>query len=146
QPLTLLHMPHLALSVLASFSLGSLITIPFLLLAALGAAIIVKAVVVAAAVTKSVISLAVVTTSITSLSSTGSGSSSCILKTLSACSRVGKGFFRVDTPLFEGMLVLQQAAEDVANVGAADVDDVIAEDAAKPTPLSHTPTPPPPPP
>nr|GEV53607.1 hypothetical protein [Tanacetum cinerariifolium] len=39
--------------------------------------------------------------------------------------RVGKGFSRVDTPLFEGMLVPQQAADDVANVA---IDDVVAED------------------
>nr|GEU62264.1 hypothetical protein [Tanacetum cinerariifolium] len=63
--------------------------------------------------------------------------------------RVGKGFSGVDTPLFEGMLVPQQAANDVANVAVDDdVDDVVAEDAAKPTPPSPTPTtttPPPPP-
>nr|GEW64768.1 synaptobrevin, longin-like domain protein [Tanacetum cinerariifolium] len=34
---------------------------------------------------------------------------------------VGKGFFGVDTPLFEGMIVAQQA-DDVADEGAADVD------------------------
>nr|GEU85556.1 putative reverse transcriptase domain-containing protein [Tanacetum cinerariifolium] len=44
--------------------------------------------------------------------------------------------------LFEGMLVPQQAA-DVANVA---VDDVVAEDAAKPTPPLPTPTTTPPPP
>nr|GEX47422.1 hypothetical protein [Tanacetum cinerariifolium] len=61
--------------------------------------------------------------------------------------RVGKGFSRVDTPLFEGMLVPQQAANDVANVAADDVvDDVVAEDAAEPTPSSPTPTITPPPP
>nr|GEV87980.1 hypothetical protein [Tanacetum cinerariifolium] len=38
--------------------------------------------------------------------------------------RVGKGFSRVDTPLFKGMLVPQQAAGDVANVAADDVNDV----------------------
>nr|GEX25681.1 hypothetical protein [Tanacetum cinerariifolium] len=38
--------------------------------------------------------------------------------------RVGKGFYRVDTPLFEGMLVPRQAADDVTNVAADDVDDV----------------------
>nr|GEZ43100.1 hypothetical protein [Tanacetum cinerariifolium]GEZ49000.1 hypothetical protein [Tanacetum cinerariifolium] len=35
--------------------------------------------------------------------------------------RVGKGFYRVDTPLFEGMIMAQQA-DDVADEGAADVD------------------------
>nr|GEV06266.1 reverse transcriptase domain-containing protein [Tanacetum cinerariifolium] len=76
-------------------SSGSLITTSFLLLVALGAAVIVAAVIGAAvmvvveAVTTYVISLAVVTTSITSCSSAGSSTSSCILKTLSACFRVG---------------------------------------------------------
>nr|GFA70251.1 hypothetical protein [Tanacetum cinerariifolium] len=46
---------------------------------------------------------------------------------------VGKGLFGVNTPLFEGILVPQQAADDVASV---DVDDVVAEDAAEPTPPS----------
>nr|GEV55276.1 hypothetical protein [Tanacetum cinerariifolium] len=57
---------------------------------------------------------------------------------------IGKGFFEVETQLFEGMLVPQQAADDVANVAADDVDD---EDAAKPTSPLPTPaiTPPPPP-
>nr|GEU85121.1 ribonuclease H-like domain, reverse transcriptase, RNA-dependent DNA polymerase [Tanacetum cinerariifolium] len=56
--------------------------------------------------------------------------------------RVGKGFFGVDTPLFEGMLMPQQVADDVANV----VADVVAKDAAELTPPSPTPatTPPPP--
>nr|GEY65402.1 ribonuclease H-like domain, reverse transcriptase, RNA-dependent DNA polymerase [Tanacetum cinerariifolium] len=55
---------------------------------------------------------------------------------------VGKGFFGVETPLFEGMLVQQQAADDV--------DDVVADSVpvvdVKPTPPSPTPaiTPPPP--
>nr|GEV67753.1 hypothetical protein [Tanacetum cinerariifolium] len=40
--------------------------------------------------------------------------------------RVGKGFFGVDTPLFEGMIVAQQA-DDAADEGAADVDDKIAQ-------------------
>nr|GEW14607.1 hypothetical protein [Tanacetum cinerariifolium] len=39
---------------------------------------------------------------------------------------ISKGFSEVDTPLFEGMLVPQQAADDVANV-AADDDDKIAQ-------------------
>nr|GEY46044.1 hypothetical protein [Tanacetum cinerariifolium] len=72
--------------------------------------------------------------------------------------RVGKGFSGVDTPLFEGMLVQQQVADDIddvvaANVLADDVADVVADDviadvvahvAAEPTPPSPTLTPPPP--
>nr|GEV85102.1 hypothetical protein [Tanacetum cinerariifolium] len=58
--------------------------------------------------------------------------------------RVGKGFSGVDTPLFQGMLVPQQGADDVANVAvddlADDVDDVIIEDAAEPTLPLPTPT------
>nr|GEZ23224.1 hypothetical protein [Tanacetum cinerariifolium] len=54
--------------------------------------------------------------------------------------RVGKGFSRVETLLFEGMLVPQQAANDVANVAVDDIDDVVAEDAAEPTLPSPTPT------
>nr|GEY29261.1 retrovirus-related Pol polyprotein from transposon TNT 1-94 [Tanacetum cinerariifolium] len=62
--------------------------------------------------------------------------------------KVGKGFFGVDTPLFEGMLVPQQAHDEVANDDVADVAtddvaddvvDVVAEDAAEPTPPSPTP-------
>nr|GEX59177.1 hypothetical protein [Tanacetum cinerariifolium] len=49
---------------------------------------------------------------------------------------------QVETPLFEGMLVSQQAADDVANVAVANVDDVVVEDADKPTPSSPTPPPP----
>nr|GEX23554.1 uncharacterized mitochondrial protein AtMg00810-like [Tanacetum cinerariifolium] len=55
--------------------------------------------------------------------------------------RVGKGFSRVDTPLFEGMLVPQQATDVVADDVA--VDDVAHIDAdAKCTPPSPTPPPP----
>nr|GEV28752.1 copia protein [Tanacetum cinerariifolium] len=60
--------------------------------------------------------------------------------------RVGKGFFRVDTPLFEGMIVAQQAAEgavgvDVADEGAAGVDvDVVHAAANEPSIPSPTPT------
>nr|GEU35065.1 retrovirus-related Pol polyprotein from transposon TNT 1-94 [Tanacetum cinerariifolium] len=59
--------------------------------------------------------------------------------------RVGKGFFGIETPLFEGMLVAQQA-NDVANEGVAgvDVDDVPT--AAEPSIPSPTPTNQPPPP
>nr|GEU39874.1 putative ribonuclease H-like domain-containing protein [Tanacetum cinerariifolium] len=60
--------------------------------------------------------------------------------------RVGKGFYWVETPLFEGMIVVQQA-DDVANevVAGVDVDDVPAAD-AEPTLLSPIPTTQPPPP
>nr|GEZ36094.1 hypothetical protein [Tanacetum cinerariifolium] len=54
-----------------------------------------------------------------------------------------KGFFRVETPLFEGMIVAQQA-DDVADEGAADVDVVPA--ATKPSIPLPTPTTQPPPP
>nr|GEV77810.1 hypothetical protein [Tanacetum cinerariifolium] len=58
--------------------------------------------------------------------------------------KVSKGFSGVDTPLFKGMLVPQQAADDVANVAdddvADDVYDVVVEDVAKPTLPSPTPT------
>nr|GFB75276.1 hypothetical protein [Tanacetum cinerariifolium] len=51
--------------------------------------------------------------------------------------RVGKGFSRVETPLFKGMLVPQQAVDVVANDVVADVE---------PTPPSPPPTTTPPPP
>nr|GEV90443.1 putative ribonuclease H-like domain-containing protein [Tanacetum cinerariifolium] len=51
--------------------------------------------------------------------------------------KVGKGFYRVDTPLFEGMLVPQQVQVDI-DVAVED------EDAAEPTPPTPAPTPPPP--
>nr|GEW55368.1 hypothetical protein [Tanacetum cinerariifolium] len=50
--------------------------------------------------------------------------------------RVGKGFFGVETPLFKGMIVAQQADIDAAIV---DVDDVPVAD-AEPTIPSPTPT------
>nr|GFC62018.1 hypothetical protein [Tanacetum cinerariifolium] len=53
---------------------------------------------------------------------------------------------RVDTPLFEGMLVEHQATDDTANITADDVDDVVAEDVVEPTPPSPIPTTTPPPP
>nr|GEV66048.1 hypothetical protein [Tanacetum cinerariifolium] len=64
--------------------------------------------------------------------------------------RVGKGFSRVNTPLFEGMLVPQQAVDDVADVvtddvATDDVVDLVAHSDAKPTPPSPTPTITPPP-
>nr|GEV14781.1 hypothetical protein [Tanacetum cinerariifolium] len=46
---------------------------------------------------------------------------------------VGKGFSRVETPLFEGMLVPQQAADDVSNLAVDDVNDVVAEADVSPT-------------
>nr|GEV90480.1 uncharacterized mitochondrial protein AtMg00810-like [Tanacetum cinerariifolium] len=60
--------------------------------------------------------------------------------------RVGKGFSGVDTPLFEGMIVAQQA-DDVANESAASVavDDVPAA-ADEPSISSPTPNTQPPPP
>nr|GEV87450.1 hypothetical protein [Tanacetum cinerariifolium] len=55
--------------------------------------------------------------------------------------RVGKGFSRVDTPLFEGMIVAQQA-DDVADEGAATVvvDDVPAatDEPTIPSPIPTT--------
>nr|GEX18320.1 copia protein [Tanacetum cinerariifolium] len=60
--------------------------------------------------------------------------------------RVGKGFSGVETPLFEGMLMEQQAADDTENIAADDVDDVVAEDVAEPSPPSSPPTTTPPPP
>nr|GEZ94732.1 putative ribonuclease H-like domain-containing protein [Tanacetum cinerariifolium] len=60
--------------------------------------------------------------------------------------RVGKGFSRVETPLFKGMIVAQQA-DNVVNkvVTGVDVDDVPATD-AEPTPPLPPPTTTPPPP
>nr|GEZ64610.1 uncharacterized mitochondrial protein AtMg00810-like [Tanacetum cinerariifolium] len=60
--------------------------------------------------------------------------------------KVGKGFFRVNTPLFKGMLVQQQATNDVDDVVTDDViADVVAKDVVEPTIPSSTPTTPPPP-
>nr|GEV82732.1 hypothetical protein [Tanacetum cinerariifolium] len=74
--------------------------------------------------------------------------------------RVGKGFFGVDTPLFEGMIVAQQADEgdvdvnvnNVPDAGVADegaasvpVDDVPAAIDEPSIPLPTPPTQPPPP-
>nr|GEV83322.1 synaptobrevin, longin-like domain protein [Tanacetum cinerariifolium] len=65
---------------------------------------------------------------------------------LMIAAQVGKEFSRVDTPLFEGMLVPQQAADDVvdvvvdivrADVIADDVADVVAHAAAETTPLRY---------
>nr|GEZ95238.1 hypothetical protein [Tanacetum cinerariifolium] len=75
--------------------------------------------------------------------------------------RVGKGFSRMNTPLFEGMLVPQQAADDVVadsvpaddvavvvadDIAIDDVADVVAHADAEPTQPSPTPTATPPPP
>nr|GEZ63472.1 hypothetical protein [Tanacetum cinerariifolium] len=78
--------------------------------------------------------------------------------------RVGNGFFGENTPLFDGMLVPQQAADNVDDVVADnilaedvadgvvdvfiadDVADVVAHTPAEPTPPSPTPTTTPPPP
>nr|GFB49487.1 hypothetical protein [Tanacetum cinerariifolium] len=60
--------------------------------------------------------------------------------------RVGKGFSGVKTPLFEGMIVAQQA-DDVVDEGAVGVDvDVVPPTAAEPSIPSPTPTTQPPPP
>nr|GFD13970.1 hypothetical protein [Tanacetum cinerariifolium] len=58
--------------------------------------------------------------------------------------RVGKGFSGVDTPLFDGMLVPQQA-QDVED--ATEDEDAVNEVSSEPTPPSPTPAtilPPPP--
>nr|GEY75234.1 hypothetical protein [Tanacetum cinerariifolium] len=79
---------------------------------------------------------------------------------LMIAAQVGKGFSEVNTPLFDGMLVPQHAADDVDdvvvdNVPANDVAGVVANDviagvvahaAAEPTLPSPTPTTTPPPP
>nr|GEZ34157.1 hypothetical protein [Tanacetum cinerariifolium] len=59
--------------------------------------------------------------------------------------RVEKGFSGVNTPLFEGILVPHQAADDVDDVvdDSVPADDVAYAD-AEPTPPSPTTTPPPP--
>nr|GFB64291.1 hypothetical protein [Tanacetum cinerariifolium] len=57
--------------------------------------------------------------------------------------RIGKGFLGVDTPLFDGMLVPQQA-QDLEDT-IEDEDDV-NEVSAEPTPPLPTPVTPPPPP
>nr|GFC37819.1 synaptobrevin, longin-like domain protein [Tanacetum cinerariifolium] len=62
--------------------------------------------------------------------------------------QVGKGFSGVETSLFKGMSVPQQAVDDVADVVANDVAaDGVPAAAAEPTASSHPPTttlPPPP--
>nr|GEX61177.1 uncharacterized mitochondrial protein AtMg00810-like [Tanacetum cinerariifolium] len=66
-------------------------------------------------------------------------------KVFSNIKRVGKGFFGVDTPLFEGIIVAQQA-DDVADEGAAGVDVDVVPAATEPSIPSPTPTTQPPPP
>nr|GEU93379.1 hypothetical protein [Tanacetum cinerariifolium] len=59
---------------------------------------------------------------------------------------VGKGFSRVDTLLFDGMLAPQQVQDDIADVAdAAEDEDAANEISAEPTPYSPTPTTTPPP-
>nr|GEV65071.1 reverse transcriptase domain-containing protein [Tanacetum cinerariifolium] len=58
-----------------------------------------------------------------------------IQKVFANMRRVGKGFSGVDIPLFVGMLVPQHVLDDVAD----DVDDVVADADAEPTPPSPTP-------
>nr|GFA28384.1 hypothetical protein [Tanacetum cinerariifolium] len=59
---------------------------------------------------------------------------------------VGKGFYVVETPLFEGMIVAQQANDVADEVSTGlNVDDVLAAD-AEPSIPSPTPTTQPPPP
>nr|GEX98495.1 uncharacterized mitochondrial protein AtMg00810-like [Tanacetum cinerariifolium] len=65
-------------------------------------------------------------------------------KVLANMIRVGKGFSGVETPLFEGMIVAQQA-EDVADEGVAGVDVNVVPDDAEPSISSPTPTTQPPP-
>nr|GEV27784.1 hypothetical protein [Tanacetum cinerariifolium] len=69
-----------------------------------------------------------------------------IQKVFANMRRIEKGFFRVDTPLFEGMIVAQQD-DDIADEGAANVvvDNVPAA-VDEPTIPSPTPTTQPPPP
>nr|GEX25661.1 hypothetical protein [Tanacetum cinerariifolium] len=68
-----------------------------------------------------------------------------IQKVFANMRRVGKGFSGVDTPLFEGMIVAQQA-DDVTDEGATDVDvDVVPAAADEPSIPPPTPTTQPPP-
>nr|GEW26336.1 hypothetical protein [Tanacetum cinerariifolium] len=63
-----------------------------------------------------------------------------IIKVFANMRRVRKGFYGVDTPLFKGMIVAQQA-DDVVDEGAAGVDvDVVHDDADEPSIPSPTPT------
>nr|GEU34863.1 hypothetical protein [Tanacetum cinerariifolium] len=88
-----------------------------------------------------------------SLYSTKYSSPALTQKVFANMRNVGKGFFRVDTPLFEGIIVAQQADEgatevnvnDVPAAGVADegdasvaIDDVLAADAEISMDLLHT--------
>nr|GEW33822.1 hypothetical protein [Tanacetum cinerariifolium] len=59
--------------------------------------------------------------------------------------RVGKGFYRVDTPLFEGMLVAQQVDESAAELNVDDVHVVGVADEVQttspPSPIAQPPSP-----
>nr|GEV69224.1 putative ribonuclease H-like domain-containing protein [Tanacetum cinerariifolium] len=80
-----------------------------------------------------------------SLHSTKYSSPALTQKVFSNMRRVGKGFFGVDTPLFEGMIMAQQY-DDISDEGVASVavDNVPA--AVDEPSISHIqPTPPPPP-
>nr|GEX35821.1 hypothetical protein [Tanacetum cinerariifolium] len=76
---------------------------------------------------------------------TNYSSSALTQKVFANMRRVGKGFFGVDTPLFEGMIVAQQA-DDVADKGAVGVDVDVVPAAAEPSIPSPTLTTQPPPP
>nr|GEY24781.1 hypothetical protein [Tanacetum cinerariifolium] len=67
-------------------------------------------------------------------------------KVIANMRRVGKGFSGVETPLFKGMLVPQQAATDVDDVVTDDVADDVPTIDVEPTPPSPPPTTTPPPP
>nr|GEW17471.1 hypothetical protein [Tanacetum cinerariifolium] len=55
--------------------------------------------------------------------------------------KVGKGFFGVDTPLFEGMLVAQQADEGAAEVNVDDVPAAgVADEGAASVNVNDIPT------
>nr|GEV58256.1 hypothetical protein [Tanacetum cinerariifolium] len=72
-------------------------------------------------------------------------SSALTQKVFANMRKVEKGFSGVETLLFEGMIVIQQA-DDVEVVVGVDTDDVVADDvpAAEPTLPSPSPTKPPP--
>nr|GEU64004.1 hypothetical protein [Tanacetum cinerariifolium] len=78
-----------------------------------------------------------------SLHSTTYSSLALTQKVFANIRRVGKGFSRVETPLFEGMIVAQQD-DDVADEGAASVDDVPAavdeSSILSPTPTTQPPS------
>nr|GFA72063.1 hypothetical protein [Tanacetum cinerariifolium] len=65
-----------------------------------------------------------------------------IQKVLANTRRIGKGFLRVETPLFDAMLVQQQIQDDVAEV-EEDEDNEVSAASTSPSPTPAT-TPPPP--